>query len=109
MDDISEKLSALLSDPEGMDRIRNMAQSLLGGKKEDAKSQSTDDLDIDIGALTGILKQMRGNGNNDSRINLLLALKPNLSKEKQAKVDSAIKILRLAQLAPFLKDMGLFN
>ena len=52
---------------------------------------------------------MKGAGSNDSRIALLLALKPNLSKEKQAKVDSAIKILRLLELAPLLGDMGLFN
>lgn len=109
MDDISEKLSSLLSDPEGMEKIRNMAQNLLGSKPEESPKINNDDLDIDIGALTGILKKMKGPAGNDSRINLLLALKPNLSKEKQAKVDSAIKILRLIELAPILKDMGLFN
>ena len=109
MDDISEKLSALLSDPEGMDKIKNMAQSLLGSKAEELPPARTDDLDIDIGALTGILRKMKGNGSSDSKINLLLALKPNLSKEKQARVDSAIKILKLIELAPFLKDMVLFN
>lgn len=109
MDDISEKLSELLNDPDGMNRIKSMAENLLGTKAEQPQKNSADDLDIDIGALTGILKKMKGNGANDSRINLLLALKPNLSKEKQARVDSAIKILKLIELAPFLKDMGLFG
>lgn len=109
MDDLNEKLSALLNDPEGMNRIKSMAENLLGTKAEEPQKNAADDFDIDIGALTGILKKMKGNGVTDSRINLLLALKPNLSKEKQAKVDSAIKILRLIELAPFLKDMGLFN
>lgn len=109
MDDISEKLSALLNDPDGMNRIKSMAENLLGTKAEQPQKNSADDLDIDIGALTGILKKMKGSGANDSRINLLLALKPNLSKEKQARVDNAIKILKLIEIAPFLKDMGLFG
>ena len=109
MDDLSEKLSSLLNDPEGMERIKSMAQNLLGSKTEQSPSPEANDLDIDIGALSGILKKMKGAGSNDSRIALLLALKPNLSKEKQVKVDSAIKILRLLELAPLLSDMGLFN
>ncbi|MBQ5910701.1 MAG: hypothetical protein IIW94_01665 [Clostridia bacterium] len=109
MDDISEKLSALLSDPDGMERIKSMAQNLLGNKPEPQEAPNVNDLDIDIGALTGILKKMKGTGANDSRINLLLALKPNLSPEKQARVDSAIKILKLIEFAPILKDMGLFS
>ena len=109
MDDLSEKLSSLLSDPEGMERIKNMAQNLLGAKADVPPDPAPNDFDIDIGALSGILKKMKGAGGNDSRIALLLALKPNLSKEKQAKVDSAIKILRLLEIAPLLGDMGLFN
>lgn len=109
MDDISEKLSALLGDPEGMERIKNMAQNLLGGTPEPAKTTAEDNLNIDVGALSGIIKKMNGAGANDSRINLLLALKPNLSPEKQSKVDSAIKILKLIEFAPILKDMGLFG
>ena len=107
MDDISEKLSALLSDPEGMNRIKSMAESLLGTKNAETQSKA-DDLDIDVGALTGILKKMKGSGVSDPRINLLQALRPNLSKEKQGRVDNAIKILKLIELAPIFKDMGLF-
>ena len=108
MDDINEKLSALLSDPEGMNRIKSMAESLLGGQSTE-QIPKEDDFDIDIGALTGILKKMKGGGKADPRINLLLALRPNLSKERQEKVDSAIKILKLIEFAPMLKEMGLFN
>lgn len=107
MDDISEKLSALLSDPEGMNRIKSMAENLLG-TREEAHAPKNDELDIDIGALTGILKKMKGGGTNDPRINLLQALRPNLSAERRERVDGAIKILKLIELAPMLKDMGLF-
>lgn len=108
MDDLSEKLSALLSDPEGMNRLKSMAENLLGSKAEEPKAKNDGDFDVDIGALSGILKKMKGGGKNDPRVNLLLALRPNLSAEKQARVDSAVKILKLIELAPILKDMGIF-
>lgn len=110
MDDLSEKLSALLSDPNGMERIKDMAQSLLGGSKpEEPAPPDVNDGDIDIGALTRMLSLMKNTGGDDTRVKLLLALKPNLSPERQGKVDSAIRILKLIELAPLLKDMGLFN
>lgn len=109
MDDLSEKLSALLSDPGGMERIKDMAQSLLGGKSEEPPPQPVSDGDIDIGQLTRMLSLMKNTGGDDARVKLLLALKPNLSPERQGKVDSAIRILKLIELAPLLKDMGLFN
>lgn len=111
MDDISEKLSALLHDPDGMERIKEMAQKLLGSSEEEEKPPPPPSPfgDIDIGAITRIMAMMNKDTGNDSRVRLLMALKPNLSPERQAKVDSAIKILRLIELAPLLSDMGLFN
>lgn len=109
MDDLSEKLSALLSDPNGMERIKDMAQSLLGSKTDEPPPPSASDGDIDIGQLTRILSLMKSTGGDDARVKLLMALKPNLSPERQNKVDSAIRILKLIELAPLLKDMGLFN
>ena len=47
MDDISEKLSALLNDPDGMNKIKSMAENLLGTKAEQPQKNSADDLDID--------------------------------------------------------------
>ena len=110
MDDISEKISALLSDPDGMERIKEMAQSLLGGSKTEEPAPNTaNEGDIDIGALTRMLSLMKNTKGDDSRVKLLLALKPNLSPERQSRVDSAIRILKLIEIAPMLKDMGLFN
>ena len=33
MDDLSEKLAELLNDPESLDRVKAMAESLMGGEK----------------------------------------------------------------------------
>ena len=106
MDDISEKLSSLLSDPQGMDKIKEMAQSLLGQSSEPPEPETG--TDPDIGQIAKMLSLIKGPAGNDHRVKLLLALKPNLSKERQLKVDSAIKILKLIELAPLLKDAGVF-
>lgn len=110
MDDLSEKISALLGDPEGMERIKDMAQNLLGSSAQEEPRPGDGDIgDIDIGAITRMIGLLKRTGGDDSRIKLLMALKPNLSPERQGKVDSAIKMLKLIELAPLLKDAGLFN
>ncbi len=116
MDELSEKLSEILSDPESMNRVRAMAESLLSGPEE--KKQG--------GEQTGLLSAVEGIGaddmqrlikifsrlnsaEKDSRSELLLALKPHLSDEKKKKVDSAVKILKILELWPLIKDSGLIN
>lgn len=108
MDDISEKLAELLNDPSGMEKIKGMAQSLLFEEKP-KENEEVLPADLDIGAITRVLGMMKQGSNDDSRVRLLLALKPNLSPDRQAKVDSAIKILKLIELAPLLGDLGLFS
>lgn len=108
MDELNERLSALLSNPEGMEKIKAMAQNLIGSPLPESPPTPSEDPGIDIGAVTKMLTLLKNN-KDDDRVRLLLALKPNLSPEKQQKVDSAIKILKLIDLAPLLKDAGLFN
>lgn len=44
--------------------------------------------------------------NQDRRCDLIRALKPNLSKSRQAKADDAIKILKLLDLLPMLSELS---
>ena len=46
---------------------------------------------------------------NDDSVNLLLALKPMVSKEKQAKIDRVISVFRLLAAYPALKESGLLG
>ena len=119
MDDISEKLAELLNDPDSLNRVREMAENLLGGdsKKAESTPPPAADLgslfggDIDpvqIGKIMSVMSRLKSGG-DDSRAKLLLALKPHLSAPRREKVDTAIKLLKLADLLPLLKDSGIFE
>lgn len=108
-DNLSEKLSQLLNDPEGMARIQSMAQSLLGGESQSsAPSQqsglSGNDMDMIMRAAS-LLKSDQG----DDRSKLLLALKPHLSSSRRERVDKAVKLLRLANVMPLLSESDIFK
>ena len=62
----------------------------------------------ELGAIFSIINQLKSKS-NDSRSQLLLALKPHLSEPKQEKVGTAIKILKLLELLPLIKDTGLLK
>lgn len=104
MDDLSGKLSELLNDPEGMARIQKMAQSLLSDKKK----EEPDTAGIDIGKLMPIISKINSRG-NDNRTALLLALRPHLSDKRQERLDTAVRLLRVADMLPLLQESGLFN
>ncbi|MDD4699728.1 MAG: hypothetical protein PHV07_05650 [Oscillospiraceae bacterium] len=110
MDDMASKLSELLSDPDAVDKIRNMAGALLGGEESKPLVDMPSDIpaDIDIGAIMKIVGALNSGG-NDNRSQLLLALKPHLSEPRRERVDSAIKILKLINILPLIKDQGLLK
>ena len=116
MDDISEKLAEILNDPDSLNRVREMAEGILGGQK--AEPQKPPDINsvfegggldaAQIAKIMSVMSRLKG-GSDDSRSNLLLALKPHLSAPRREKVDTAIKLLKLIDLLPLLKDSGLFE
>ena len=119
MDDISEKLAEILNDPESLNRVREMAENILGNnqKAENTPPPAADigslfgNMDIDpiqIGKIMSVMSRLKSD-RDDSRAKLLLALKPHLSAPRREKVDTAIKLLKLIDLLPFLKDSGLFE
>lgn len=118
MDGIADKLSQLLSDPDGMERIRSLAEGLLGGKEDEPPKSNGNGSDgdvglslpdgFDIGKMMGLLSAFN-NQKTDRRSELLLALKPHLSQERREKVDKAVKFLKIAALLPILKDQGILD
>lgn len=64
---------------------------------------------LDIGTMAKAASLLGAAGSTSDNEKLLLALKPLLREENRAKVDTALKLLKLISLLPLLKDSGLFG
>lgn len=109
MDDLNQRLTEILNDEESMNRVRALAENILSGNgSKPDESDSNGSSSAEIGKIMGIISKLKSH-NDDKRTALLIALKPNLSKEKQDKVDTAIKLLKLIEMLPLLKESGILN
>lgn len=113
MDELSEKLAGLLNDPETMSRVKQMAENLLGdnaSKDENPPQNGFSDMlgGDELKMIMSIMGRMKNQG-DDSRTRLLLSLKPHLSEPKREKVDTAVKILKIIEILPLLRDTGLLD
>ncbi len=100
--DIGELISSL--SPEDINQLKSVAGAVLGQNEASGngenRSADTAALIKNISRLTGGLRE------EDDRIALMKALKPLLSESKRHKADDAIKLLRLIQMVPLLRDSG---
>ena len=115
MDDLAEKINSVLSDPESLKQLGEIA-SMLGFSPDQApplpppSPQDTPDLGMpDIASLLTIATKLKDAGTDDDNINFLSALRPLLSDDKKPRIDRAIKILKLINLLPVLKDSGILG
>lgn len=122
MSEWEERINSVLSDPEQMDKIANLAKSIMGGETaqeapageggmmgklgELAKSFMGGDssgsggMDIDPAMLGRISRLMSaGSGQSSDERALLEAMKPYLSEKRRQKMDKALKIAKLARIA----------
>lgn len=103
--DLEEKLSSILSNPEMMGKIQAMAQSLgqSEGHQETASTPSIDPAMIQ--KLSGFAGQSGIDRNQQA---LLSALSPYLSRDRVGKLENAMRAAKLAKLASgFLGSGGL--
>lgn len=124
MDDMN--LSNLINSlsPDDIRSLQGMAQSLFGGQGQNdpppqniptpaaGKNGAADALSALSGMdpammkkLSAIMGVMNGGG-NDSRTAFIAALKPLLSPERRHKVDEALRMMRLLEVLPILRDQG---
>lgn len=118
MDDLTEKLQSLLSDPESLQNLASLAAMMTAPQEEteSAAEQANETVcdeeqaggfDFSKLLLLGeIMSQMQ---QKDKETELLLALKPYLSEERSKRVDRAVKLLRLYTIAMSLKEKGLLS
>lgn len=120
MDDLTSRLNDIFSSPEGMEKIKNLVSMLSnsgggnGSEEEEEEHQTSgnpgginmDDFSIDPMMIMKMKKAFDMMKKGDPRVDLLLALKPNLSEQRQHKVDEAIQILRMINMIPLLQEEG---
>lgn len=112
MDDLSEKLSGILNDPEAMRDIAALASQLgvdaPGLHKEEARPEPkpADDMMTQLMALAPMLGSLK---QEDDTTRLLDAMRPFLSEERRQKLDKAKRLIRIMKMMPLLKDLPLFD
>lgn len=109
MSDFENKLNEILSNPESLGEIMNIAKSLgLSGDdevKEAPEKNKKPEIKGDmLGAVTKLAPILSEAGKDDDSTRLLKALKPLLSKPRQEKVDSAVKIIGILRILPKLQE-----
>lgn len=104
---MEERLNQLLNDPESMAQIMSFAQSL-GGKPEEQRPKEEPAAFPDEGFVRAMLQLVQQAQHSDGKQEALLcALKPFLRPERRDKIDRALRIARLSQLAgSALKNYG---
>ena len=93
-DGFSEKLSRVLSDPEALKRISDIASGL-GASPQSAESPDESPASA---ASAPVLPPLR-----DERLALINALRPLVAEEKRGRMDSLAKILTVTAL---IKNIG---
>ena len=105
--DFDNMLKNVLSDPDAMQKIGSIAQSL-GMSAPKAPETRENDSSMDVEALLKAKEMFDKISNEDDpRMTLLSALKPYLNRKRTEKLDSAMKILKISKLAPLIKDFNL--
>ena len=97
MDDLQTKMNSILSDPEAMQKISAMAQSLGLGQNQPAPDAPLPEIDPSmLQKLSGLAKGTTVDKNQQS---LLHALGPYLSRERLGKLERAMRAAKMAKMA----------
>ena len=102
MSELENMMQKVLSSPEDMSRIMQLAQSLTGGQSgsnDPPAEQEDSKADPDLSNMLQNLMQSLSGAGEQNKTALISALKPYLRKERRAKVERAMKIAKIAKLA----------
>ena len=98
-----------------MDNIEDILRALAEDAPEDSGSKDEVSQDggrfsgLDLGSMAKIAGLLSAAGNTSDDEKLLMALKPLLREENRGKVDTAMRLLKLIELLPLLKESGIFG
>ena len=123
MSEFEDRINSVLSDPEQMDKITKLAQSLMADGGGEAKPQQKssaeglssllrglgggEDLGIDPAMIGRISRLVTGGEDKKQERALLEAMRPYMSEKRRSKMDRALKLARLAGIAKLaMGEMG---
>lgn len=107
MEGIEEKMGAILNNPQLMQQIMSMAQSL--GQSQDQPAQPQDPAsfpDINPAALQQIMHLAGQTGIDRNQKALLSALRPYLTAQRIGKLEKAMRAAKLANAAATALNSG---
>ncbi len=119
-DNIAEKIQSLLSDEESMNQIKELA-AMFGGMSGNAETDAPPPAGTaaeaggtEAAGVSGIdpfaiMRLLSTASAKDNDCELLLALKPHLSPERQKRTDKAVKLLKLYNIFTAMRDNGMLN
>lgn len=106
MDDLENKLGQILSNPQMMQQIMGLAQSL-GQASENTDTNPAPPI-ADLAALQTISGVLSQSNVDAQQQNLLRALTPYLNQERIQKLEKAMRAAKLAKMASaFLENGGI--
>ena len=107
MEDLSEKITQLLSSPEGMQKIQS-AMSALGGMMGEQEPPPPPPVDSGgDAAMIGRLLPLLGNMNQENEdTRLLAALRPYLHGPRAERLEESMRLMKLMKLLPLLTEGG---
>lgn len=116
MENINDIISSLSN--EDIEMLKGVASSILGGeeapqaipiKQETPKTNALAGLNLNADDLNMMMKAKRifdkMNNTSSKNADLINALKPHLSEASQHKADQAIRIMKLFEALPYIKDL----
>ena len=116
MDNINDIISSLSS--EDIEMLKGVASSILGEENTPKKNEALSvaapqsplsNLGLDSSDFQMIMRAKaifeKMNSASSKNADLINALKPHLSPESQKKADNAIRILKLFEVLPYLKEL----
>ena len=106
MDELEQKLGAVLNNPQLMQQIMSMAQSLGAQPQPEQPPKAEAMPEIDIGMLQK-LSGLAGKSTIDKdQQSLLRALKPYLTRERIEKLEKAMRAAAMAKMTTGLINSG---
>jgi len=112
MDELEQKLGAVLNNPQLMQQIMSMAQAM-GSQQPQTEPQKQPEQQampaIDPGMLTKLAGLSRQSSIDRDQQTLLKALNPYLSKDRIGRLERAMRAAKMAKLAGSFLGSGLLS